>query len=920
MAPKKKTSTKAKADQNEAQKEEQQNATEPEAPKEEPEAPKAEPTKSTEPEAPKEERTKPAEPEAAKEEADEKEAVAKEEPTKKEPVKPTELEEDAPADSRKKISATVAMSDFDSTEDAVVGHGGAILYGMCSDGFQHLLTCSRSTWGLKGGRYMFEFRIVETFGLQETIRVGFSTAGSSLFLSESDESFGFSSVGDFFHGKKRTEKACPAVWAKGAVFGILLNLVEGAPNAFTISLFKDGKRVSKPLELPETFKGKALYPTLTFKNVTLAVDFGGPDGKPTKPLPFAVRMLQDAAAEDAVENQSKAPEKPEALFPVALPDEGAFDFVDHILEKKPCKYVELSDRAVLQWATKSGNKPNIHSSRHGSSNDKPTFNFGNELDQPGTRRTLKALAPFTSRSFVVAEVLGNLTKAGRMEALARFKGSHKCVARVAMGKPPADLVAKVQAKLLKEKERKREHVVEKKRQAFVQKTRMKKAEAARQKRLKAAQKRREEKKEGKTEENEADKDEPMEEKEEKQEEEPEEVFDPDIEGSEHYVPPAALSDEEKAVLFAKTPLPDIAEKVLASKYVNFELPEGDEGFDSIEYVWDPKEACTTRLSKYISDMKLNTPIENLKPSEWFAERLKAFDAAKKELRTKASAYKVSKRDATKREGEEMEKPPCVDFAFEDWALLSIRFELFLLAHAFKKDVDDPERPAMPMKHLEVYYPKYFKKSFTAANFACKSAKELIEELLGSDCVKVGEKDVLEPSLPDGTEVAEFVNLTEEARLDRERRADAGDESATLKFPRTPAGGDKARGGKASGGKGGDGGGVDGKGRNHDRKGKSSAKGSGGSKGKDRGPARPAIAYAPVGASARMYPGGRAPPQRFHDGGKGFKGARAAPAPSRLHGGGGGARPWQVGGGSDRGQKRPVFPSRGGSFPKQQRRL
>merc|ERR1712060_647776 len=45
--------------------------------------------------------------------------------------------------------------------------------------------------------------------------------------------------------------------------------------------------------------------------------------------------------------------------------------------------------------------------------------------------------------------------------------------------------------------------------------------------------------------------------------------------------------------------------------------------------------------------------------------------------------------------------------------------------------------------------------------------------------------MLKGMLPDETPLSNFVKLTEDHRRDRERRADAGDETAVLKFTRTP---------------------------------------------------------------------------------------------------------------------------------------
>merc|ERR1712032_878493 len=51
-----------------------------------------------------------------------------------------------------------------------------------------------------------------------------------------------------------------------------------------------------------------------------------------------------------------------------------------------------------------------------------------------------------------------------------------------------------------------------------------------------------------------------------------------------------------------------------------------------------------------------------------------------------------------------------NFVYEDWVLLSTRFEFNLLIHAFRKDLDDPERPSFVEAHFAFYYNKYFNKA------------------------------------------------------------------------------------------------------------------------------------------------------------------------------------------------------------------
>jgi len=45
-------------------------------------------------------------------------------------------------------------------------------------------------------------------------------------------------------------------------------LTRASPNAFTISLFKDGKRACEPQPLPESLHGKVLFPTINYRRPT----------------------------------------------------------------------------------------------------------------------------------------------------------------------------------------------------------------------------------------------------------------------------------------------------------------------------------------------------------------------------------------------------------------------------------------------------------------------------------------------------------------------------------------------------------------------------------------------------------------------------------------------------------------------------
>merc|ERR1711985_127490 len=98
---------------------------------------------------------------------------------------------------------------------------------------------------------------------------------------------------------------------------------------------------------PEGLKDKVLYPVVTFRNMTIMANFGGFGGM-LKSLPFSIRMIQDAAAEDVEAVGLCAPDdgKYDVVVPVGLPDEGTFDWVDSFLKKNP-QYTELSSRKLI---------------------------------------------------------------------------------------------------------------------------------------------------------------------------------------------------------------------------------------------------------------------------------------------------------------------------------------------------------------------------------------------------------------------------------------------------------------------------------------------------------------------------------------------------------------------------------------------
>lgn len=825
----------------------------------------------------------------------------------------------------------VGVDTRDCTLNVIPTLGGRILAPLSDGGFQYLLAGARANVGVKAGRHCYEVKIVELHNPTEPprsdrgrmplvprqfLRLGFSPEGSSLFLGESAESISFDSEGGFTAGGQST----PATqrFGRDQVLTVVLNLDSASPNANTVSLFRNGARVSRPQQLPESLKGKTLFPHVTFKNVTLQVNWGP---SPMVPLPFACRMIQGAAAEDAVVAAPPAGgrknAKYEVVLPVGVPDEGTFDWLDLFLEKNP-HYTELSDRKIFEWAEKSGLRGSVGPDWKHSS-DKPEVSFGFPLmDDFSVQRMVRAVAPSQPRDYVVMEVRGNLLKNDRSDVLARF--AHPCYRRVAQivtGEPTDDFKSRVYDALLKEKQE-RLDIQWRERQADLEASR-------RQREMEAAAAQAQapppmpppdmgeaamtdqqpggdaamkveggddgvKKEEGEPKAEvkdeaagEVKKEEPTEGAAVKKEEEAAgaqaAVPQPPPEEEDEPRPVATLTDEEKLQWFPKKRTPDIQPLTLSRCFARFSLPEKEEGFDEVRYAWSQAGPSKDYLKAWILKQKITTKVEDLQPSEWFRSKwmewlkvLQTWHTRQNDYKDRAPLEAQLQQQPPQQPAEEPQagaeappaaldaaaapaegapavpgaeggqepaaagadatvQPPAAEggaeaaaappkeeaevdifafedindigngeplyskFTFEDWALLSLRFELHLMAHAFKRDVGDPERPGIHEQHLPFYYHKYLRKTMSVKYYGVSTHAELVE--LVRDTITINEKsEVLEPQLSDDMDNFDiFVKLTEENRRERQRRIDAGDATAKLQFakPQPPAYGERSMG-------------------------------------------------------------------------------------------------------------------------------
>jgi len=735
---------------------------------------------TAEAEGEKEEETKvEAKDEAASMQVDEE--TAKEHEKEKEPEKPSELEEDAPEDGRARLTGAVTFNTEDTTLNAMPTCENKLLLHMADGGFQHLIAGARANVGIKAGRYMFELVILGNPPLpqqgapimppkapSQLVRVGFAAAGSSLILGESEDAVCFDADGIYHHGKEK--KRVSQKFIRDQVVGVLLNMDGTSANAYTVSIFRDGVRMADPQPLPEALRTQALFPAVSYKGAMLRLNFAG---QPIKPLPFTCRMIQDIAEADSERALAVEPEngRYEVIFPVALPDEGCFEWVDQFLAKNP-KYVELSHRTIIDWAIKSGLWRKGVSLNKGC-NDKPEMGFGiPQLDDMSTLRLLASLAPALPRNFLVAEVKGNLMPEMRKAIISRFTGFTK-TACVAMGEPTMEYKEATQARMLQEKRH----------QAEIE-LRKKKHEAELKKMIDA-------RKAGKA-----------------PDEEPEvEEFDMDVS--------VELTEEERQMVHPKKSMTDLLPLDLGKCFHRFSIPDVEEGFDNIRYEWANQEASKEYLSSWVLKRKATQRIEDIQPGKFFREKSTEWQKASLEFKKKQMEWKKvidqlqEWKSAGKAKGSdpkkaEDDKPTDIDpdeldvftvenvndigsgeplysnFEYEDWCLLAFRIELFLLVHGFRLDVDDVERQTFHESHLPFYYNRYWKKALDPKMYNRGTTSDIVALL--KDAIEIDtDSGMLEVKVSEDQTFDHFVKLAEEHRRERQRRLDAGDETAELKF-------------------------------------------------------------------------------------------------------------------------------------------
>ena len=692
----------------------------------------------------------------------------------KEEDKPyVECEEDAVEDEREKVEAgSFQASRTYSTLNVLPSTDSRLLIPLTDEGLGHLFAGVRATAGLKGGRYLFEVKILEVrrgadYGRKhkniprQLVAIGFSTSESSLFLGDGDESVGFDSEGCLIlNGRKNWMEGLNdrIVLERQMVLAVVLNLIPDSPNRHTFSLFVNGKRVGRPQLLPEKLRDTTLYPTINFKNVTLHANFTAP---PMAPLQnFKCRTLHEAAQEDVEvlpEPGGNQPDgKHEVIFLVGFPNHGTQAFLEEFQKEKQAtaRFTELSVASLRNWAKLSG-----------------FWTRGNEglgiaeLDHGNmTQNVVQSIAPFVQQNFIIKELPKNLLPEFRQSSLNVFDASRfKRTAVVMLGTPQLEnLRALAREKLLKQR---RDKVA---------------AEVRRAKKP--------------TKWDNGDKNALS----------PEEL-EAEIQKAMDAV---EVTEEDEKAWIQK--IDESHENELIKSFEKFTIPSEEEGFQEVCFVWEGEEESNEYLKQWIAEKKLVQKVNDLRPSGWFKDKHREWQSILSRWKRRQDDWKdPAKRrrmdkplpDGTLPEScEEVDPWTLLDptdigtgeplfskFAWEDWQMLELRVQLHLLVHGYKHAMNDPQRVTFHERHTESYYDTFYRKPLAIRQFGVNSLQELLNMI--KDTMEIlSSKSMLDPQLSDDTPFENFLRLTEDARRLRLSRLDSGDATAVLRLsrPATPS--------------------------------------------------------------------------------------------------------------------------------------
>merc|ERR1712194_104762 len=134
-------------------------------------------------------------------------------------------------------------------------------------------------------------------------------------------------------------------------------------------------------------------------------------------------------------------------------------------------------------------------------------------------------------------------------------------------------------------------------------------------------------------------------KEEKKEEEKEEELPAEPEKAE-------LTEEEKNTWFRPTSPPEMQNKHIERNFTKFSVPEKAEGFDEVVFDWQGEAKAKEHFRAWLLDKKKTSRIEDLQPSQWYLDKLKAMQATLKEYMALAEKAKDKKEEVKEEKKDE----------------------------------------------------------------------------------------------------------------------------------------------------------------------------------------------------------------------------------------------------------------------------
>jgi len=499
-------------------------------------------------------------------------------------------------------------------------------------------------------------------------------------------------------------------------------------------------------------------------------------------------------------------------------------------------------------------------------NDRP-----GSIDDGTAKRLLVEAAGAQGRDIVIMELKSNLVKLERQSCLSQLSLPHfRKVAAVVVGEPAEDFkkamvevnLAAKQAKLdvvyqakLKNKAIKKQVedariAADRKRKEIMDKVRESQA-IAKKRRLDAeAGKTEGEAKDEESKEDEVKEEEVAEVKTEQEEEKADEEKDADMEDveEEEPAPVAELTPEEKKGWNRlERTTEDLDAATISAAYQSFTLPQKDEGFDEIRYLWQQAAVCEEYVQSWKKQCKQNTKNENFAVGPSFVKRTKAWQSdmqrwqkMQQEIKVKVAKEKAgiaaTKAEADEKDAEEDAllhgiypdlfgditmlqgknvsellgarvteefqrnridvfgvenisdtgdgEPLFMNFSPEDWALAGLRFELWLLTISLHVDTKDPDMQSIPLQHLAFYYNRYFKKALLPKLFGVENVEDVVALVADTVSMDAGGRAIVCPVMDEEPESFDiFVKLTEASRVERLIRVQTGDAQASLKFSR-----------------------------------------------------------------------------------------------------------------------------------------